>query len=352
MRSGRNWTLMTLSMTFLFLVCLGLCTVVVDPFFHYHPPLDELQYPINNERYQNNGIVRNFKYDAIITGTSMTENFKTTEFDKLFGVESVKVPFSGASYKEIGENLQCAIDANPNIRTVLLCLDSSWFAADKDKMAYDSYPTYLYDNNLLNDVYYIFNKEVLLNDTLGVLSYTNAGFQTTSFDFYANWMEGKEFGKKAVLRTYQRPEKSLDVEITEEEILIIKENISQNILSLVENNAQITFLIFFPPYSILYWDLMNQCGLLEWQLDAEKIVIEMLVEYDNIKLSSFFNNYNLICDLENYKDMLHYGEDINSKILLWVFNGDYQITKDNYQGYCEGERTFYLNYDYEKIFIE
>ena len=74
--------------------------------------------------------------------------------------------------------------------------------------------------------------------------------------------------------------------------------------------------------------------------------------YDNIKLSSFFNNYNLICDLENYKDMLHYGEDINSKILLWVFNGDYQITKDNYQGYCEGERTFYLNYDYEKIFIE
>ena len=100
MRSGRNWTLMTLSMTFLFLVCLGLCTVVVDPFFHYHPPLDELQYPINNERYQNNGIVRNFKYDAIITGTSMTENFKTTEFDKLFGVESVKVPFSGAAIKK------------------------------------------------------------------------------------------------------------------------------------------------------------------------------------------------------------------------------------------------------------
>ena len=58
----------------------GLLIVVVDPFFHYHAPLESLEYPLirDNERYQNDGILRHFTYDTIITGTSMTENFETS----------------------------------------------------------------------------------------------------------------------------------------------------------------------------------------------------------------------------------------------------------------------------------
>lgn len=56
------------------LVLVGVClagiaglTAVVDPFFHYHKPLECLSYPLNNERYQNDGIVKHFDYDAVIT---------------------------------------------------------------------------------------------------------------------------------------------------------------------------------------------------------------------------------------------------------------------------------------------
>lgn len=58
--------------------------------FHYHAPLKFLSYPLVNERYQNNGIVRHFDYDSVITGTSMTENFKTSEAQKLFGSDFIK----------------------------------------------------------------------------------------------------------------------------------------------------------------------------------------------------------------------------------------------------------------------
>ena len=45
----------------------------VDPFFHYRAPdTDRYYYPLNNERSQNDGILRHFDYDALITGTSMT----------------------------------------------------------------------------------------------------------------------------------------------------------------------------------------------------------------------------------------------------------------------------------------
>lgn len=84
-------------------------TVVIDPFLHYHGPLAGLEYPLLDERYQNDGIARHFSYDALITGTSMTQNFKPSEFDALWGAEAVKIAFSGASYREVDENVRRAL---------------------------------------------------------------------------------------------------------------------------------------------------------------------------------------------------------------------------------------------------
>jgi hypothetical protein len=61
--------------------------------------------PDRDERYLNDGIVKHFDYDSIITGTSMTQNFRASEFDELFKAHCVKVPLSGASYREINELL-------------------------------------------------------------------------------------------------------------------------------------------------------------------------------------------------------------------------------------------------------
>lgn len=47
----------------------------IDPYFHYRKPnVDGYFYTLYNERSQNNGISKHFDYDALITGTSMTEN--------------------------------------------------------------------------------------------------------------------------------------------------------------------------------------------------------------------------------------------------------------------------------------
>ena len=51
---------------------LGGVVAFIDPYFHYHAPLPFVRYELNNDRYQNNGIVKHFEYDAIITGSSMT----------------------------------------------------------------------------------------------------------------------------------------------------------------------------------------------------------------------------------------------------------------------------------------
>lgn len=83
---------------------------------------------------------------------------------------------------------------------------------------------------------------------------------------------------------------------------------------------------------------------------AEKYMIEKILEIPNIELYSFFNNYDIICDLDNYKDAGHYMGKINEKILEWISKKEYLLTKDNYQEYINKNLEFYKNYDYDKIY--
>ena len=137
MKSNRKWSITFLSVVFFLIVGLGAVTVVIDPYFHYHAPLDSLEYLIDDERYQNDGIIKKFDYDAVITGTSMTELFKTSEMDALFGTQSIKVPYSGATYKEINDNLENALRYHPELKMVVRGLDMNRFLAKRDEMRYE-----------------------------------------------------------------------------------------------------------------------------------------------------------------------------------------------------------------------
>ena len=337
------------------LALLGGLTAVVDPYFHYHKPLKALQYRIYNERYQNDGIGKHFDYDAIITGTSMTQNFKTSELDALFGTNAIKVPFSGGGYKEINENLARALKTHPHTRLVVRGLDYNGLMhpADWSRYEADFYPDYLYDSKPYNDVKYLFNKSVWFNETLYTLAYTRSGGKTTTFDAYNNWMAGRTFGKEALLSSYSRPQKvSTDAAFSDTVRETVYETVTQNITALAAAYPDTEFYLFFTPYSILFWDSVHQYGNLGQYLDAEKYAIELMLPYENIHLFSFFLDTDVICNFDNYKDANHYGEWVNSQILQWMHEGHGELTAENYEEYCRQEREFYTSYDYDAIFTE
>ncbi len=349
----KKWGIAFFLCTLTLLIILGSITAYIDPYFHYTGPKEGYSYPISNQRYQNDGIMKHFTYDAMIIGTSMTQNFKTSEFDRLFQVNSIKVPFNGATYREINDNLKTAVEYNDNLRVVLRCLDYYRLLDAPDNMRYDKslYPTYLYDKNPFNDVSYLFNKTILFGPTRKVLLYTDTGRETTDFDSYGYWQDDYEFGKDAILKTHTRKEKADEVSaISDADYQNIFDNITGNVTTLAEENPQIDFYLYFPPYSIYYWDDLNQLGTLEKQLDAEKYAIELLLRYENIHLFSFHSEFDLICDPDNYKDYTHYGADINAQILRWMKDGEHLLTTENYEEYCDTIREFYTNYDYDTLY--
>ena len=353
MRTCKRWVISLISLFVLFLLITGIFMVIVDPYFHYHKPLPGVGYILDNPRYQNNGIVKHFEYDAIITGSSMTECFKSSDLDALFNVNSIKVPFSGGSYKEVNDNLAVAVRHNPNLKMIVRCLDANRFFNDKDEMDYNSYPDFLYDNNLLNDVNYLYNKSIFLVALQNVVGYNREGKITLSFDDYCNWSDKQTYGKSAMDAVYHRSTIVQSEEmhpITEEDYARIYATIEQNVLCLARENPNIEFYLYISPYSIYYMDYWHLTGELDRQLAAEKYVIELLLTQENIHVFSFYTEYDMICNLDNYRDIAHHRGEINSQILKWMQEGKHELTLENYEAYCQEELEYYRNYDYDSLF--
>ena len=184
----------------------------------------------------------------------------------------------------------------------------------------------------------------------GVIRYTIEGNKTTDFDTYANWNNNFKFGATNVLDKYNWSYEVIEPLIFTDEIKIIMlENIKYNVTDLADDHLETTFYYFFTPYSICYWDRMKSAGRIDWQIDAQMVAIEEILKHSNIKLYAFNNNFELVCNLDNYIDTTHYGEWVNSWMLEKMYNEEYLLTADNYREYIDAIREFYNSYDYEAL---
>lgn len=354
---SKSWLVGWIIPVAIVLVLIGKKVYSVDPYMQYgKPQTEKYYYELDNERSMNVGIIKNFDYDAIITGTSMCQNFKASEVDELFGVNSIKTCFAGGPYYEINNNLSIALSKNPNIKLVVRGLDYGMMSDVSDRMRDDmgEYPTYLYDDNYFNDVNYLFNRDVVFDRVYNMETQrgsTDFKPGMPSFDEYDNWQRAFSFGVNAVLADGVSFEEvnHEDIELGDEDARLIRENITRNVTSLADKYPNVQFYYFFTPYSVAWWNDCNNYRTTNKLIEGERLAIELILEKENIHLFSFNNATDIVADLNNYKDAQHYGEWVNSIILLCMKEGKYQLTKENYEEYLDEELRLYTEYDYESI---
>ncbi len=339
------------------MIPLCVCVYVVDPYMHYHKPLtDRYYYSLQEDlqRYQNNGILKNFDYDAVIIGTSMTENFKASEMDRLFGTHAVKTPFFGAGYKEINDNLDTAYKHQSELRVIIRSLDLSRVYEDGDYRPYplSGFKT-LYDDNPWNDQSYLFSKEVFFQRIVPMLTAASKeGFSPgiTTFDSYSNWMEGAVFGKEAVIgKDPLDASPGEPIHLTREDREKICMNIRNNVLHLAKEHPDTAYYCFFPPYSAYYWYQGYKSGEMYRNIEVRKTIAEELVDCENIRLFSFDEHTEITTDLNHYKDASHYDESVNTMMLQWMAEDEGRLTTENLNSRMEKDLAFYREYNYRDL---
>jgi len=310
------------------LFLLGGMVFIVDPFFHYHKPIRPLKAVVSKGEYQCIGTVRNFDYDSILLGSSVAENYNNRWFDEAFGGKTIKGIQRSATTVDMLYYLNEAIRTH-ELKNVYYNLDTFSLTADAEKVYPDeSLPLYLYNDNLYDDVKYIWNKDVIFEHVPYMLAMSFMGDYDEGTSY--NWAQYKTFSEEGTLSNYQRAEEVLPM-LSEEDY---KENVDANITAVenvVRNNPQITFRFICPPYSMLWWDNAYRKGETQQNLYANREAFKHLLPYENVEIYYFQNDEAVITDLNNYMDAIHFSDAINAAIVEHMKNGEYKLTLDNYE---------------------
>lgn len=328
------------------MICIGLINVILDPYFHFHKPI--INYRLYEQRYINDGITRHFEYDALITGNSLSENFTPSHYDELFGTNSIKIPYSGGGYKELWSSVGRAIRYNKKLNQALVTMDIDDLARSKDWQRYNDVPEYLYDNNVFNDVEYVLNKTVTYRGSLFNILWTLSGNESTSMDEYSTWE--RETGYIPACASLPHVEDQYELRlISAEDYEKIAINLESNVFPVISNNPDITFKLVIPPSSVAKWAEYYCKGEVDWKIDSVEFAIPLLLQFENVELYGFDDEYAVTDNLEKYSDTVHYDKTINAWMLEQIKTNQHRITVDNYSEYINGIRAFYSNYDYTTL---
>lgn len=341
-----------LSTVIALLLVIAILVVTVDPFFHYHKPIEGFPYIVDNQLSQNPGMAVNMIYDSAIVGSSMTVNFNTNDFANVMGLNTIKLSYSGALPKDDYNILSFIYDEesyarqNNDVKAIFMVIDPNVMTADINATKYEL-PEYLYDDNYINDISYLFNKDVLFQYILKPIIQRQG---TDLATVYYSWWTPEYYNEQWVMPNYVPAEKVDDVTDRDAYIEATKLNLETNILPFIEEHKETTFYIFFAPYSVLYWYDVMQENHLDATLYQVEYIADRLLECDNVRLFDFMDNEEIITDINNYADEIHYKPEFNAWMVQCFNDGNQEIFEGDIEKDMQHLKDIVTTYDYDSLF--
>lgn len=328
--------------------CMAL-VIWVDPFFQYHKPLAWFPYLVDNQVNQNPGLAKHMDYDGILIGSSMTASFNTDWFEELMGMKTQKLSYNGSYPKDLSNIMQLVFDAKGDqVKAVYMAVDQSTFSADPEETKFPV-TDYLYDDNVFNDVPYLLNKDVLLDYILRPLADRKDASDWA--ELYKPWWTDEYYNKANVLMYYEAAEEKQEEEALAADYFkdAVEENLQKNILPYIEAHPETEFYIFYPPYSILFWNDVTREKELEAVIGRLEYMTERLLNYENVHVFNFLGKEDIICNLNNYADYMHYHKNVRRYITECFTTGENELHPENYGQAFDEIRTLAMSYNYPAI---
>ena len=330
-------------------ICLAALAAVVcvqDPFFVLRG-VDEGETAVfDNERYEMAGLIRHQDYSGVVMGTSLVANYRASWFGEGTGETVLKITFPDGWISEFDTALDLAYHTHGELEYVFFCLDPNILVRGEGERTVEL-PDYLYNENPLDDVKYLFNADTC---RYVLEKWVEAGRgQAVSLDEAYTWDGDYVFSWSNALASYIRPEVSRTKLPDDAYAAAAEENLDV-ICGWIEDHPDTRFVIWFPPYSILYWDKMTREGTADAVLSAVEYACQRLLGYETVSLHSFLDDYDVLENLNYYTDHIHCSGELTHAVTQDVLAGRRQLTEETYLRQLEQLREFVAGYDYEWLF--
>ncbi|WP_028133200.1 hypothetical protein [Bradyrhizobium japonicum] len=321
----------------------ALLTYAVDPLQLFRP--SRLAFYSDDTRVQNAGLIRSQSFDTAFMGTSLAIHFRQSDIDRALGVHSLKLAMTGSNSRQQGFVLEQAIGRGA--RRVIWEMDDFIFidAADIESDPYLSVD--LYRGTAKGIASYLFSAAMAKESLFALLRSVPplrppltraAPFLPVKFalpdvdDIYAlprDFDVAREYNAKKTLAAFTyitNPTRSRFLgEGYDYEVMV--RHFEQDAVGLIARHPDVTFDIYFPPYSILQFVAMREASpaTLKTVTDLTAVIARRLAQLPNVRLHDFRAIKEVTHDLDNYGDVIHHSPVVDAMVLRWLASGAYRV---------------------------
>ena len=296
-------------------------------------------------RLQDAGLIRSQQFDTVFMGTSLAIHYRQSDIDKALGVRSLKLSITGATSKEQSFVLTAALQRHP--KRVIWQMDDWIFANAPDVDAEGHFPADLYRLNVKGVASYLFSG-AMARESLWILARSVPPLQPivakltngVMFKFPIADVDDINvlrpdfdvagfYNAKASLSAFRRitdPARSWYLSEGYDYPAMVQA-FERDAIGLIENNPDVTFEIYFPPYSILQFVAMRDASpaTLKAVYDFTTYAFPRLTKFSNVRLHDFRGVQAITHELNNYGDVIHHSPAIDLKILSMLAERKYVV---------------------------
>ncbi|MGL4773260.1 MAG: hypothetical protein ACRC2K_06815 [Clostridium sp.] len=347
MRKEKLWIVSFFIIVSFLLFTVGYKIYKIDPYqqYSYNNPTKEYieDRAMYIQRQLTPGFAKNLDYETILAGSSMSETILRDSMDKILNTKSAKLSISGATPYEIRNVLNTAINTG-KVKTALVSVDLYMYNNEVEYRR-EPYPSHLYDNNPFNDLKYLLNYKILSDEAIKLEKSREESPEIFDLNELYKDKPSTVYAYDTVIPKYdlplysELPEKNYEKDIEEvlnpstresDRFLRMKKNFEENLLKVVKNNPQVNFKIYFPPYSILFWNTQSTSGDHTMLLAFKLMMFEELSKYSNVEVYDFQDVESITHNYNYYKDTSHFSPVVGDILLNFIKNEENLLTKDNY----------------------
>jgi len=327
---NKNYILTFTITAMLILLVIGIINYCVDPFFQYRVKDDSY---ILNPMYVDAGLIKNYDYNTVVIGSSMTQNYNMSDLRKYPGVKPLKLTKGGLNLKEV-LYLYSLIDKD-KVNTFIFTIDPPMFSAEM-KWINNQFPKYLGGDNILDRLQYLYGYETTVRYT-PVDIFLNVYFHDKSYDELPSNIKYKmnidNIGTYAHLPIYNDAEKvkreylqgrSVSFPNLENIDARMEDNLKMVLELLDVDNTDSDFIFVLSPYSLLYWYHIQLSGYYSNYRHFVKTFVDEADKFENVKVVCFYN-VNETADLNNYADITHFNSTLANIVVSNLFTDDYMV---------------------------
>lgn len=339
---------------------LALCALLwlYDPLQVWHKPYFRDISFFRDVRIQAKGIIKNYDFDSFILSTSMMENTLSKEAEQKLGGKWANISIGGFRFNERTIILKYML-THTKPKNIIYSLDMGDWVANRTNDTKNF--AFLYDDNELNDFKIYLNEKFVLcairfsksSDCVGSKDLDNFiswlwikdNGSNARFGGMQKWLENKEHEeiKDAIkkLSSMKTPTPYNPAPFSDS-IKSNQKHITDNLLIFARQNPNTKFSIVIPIYSRLYYRLNDE------DFPKAKVSLKWFVnKVANLKNVTIYglDDLDYADEIANYRDLIHYKNDMNSMQIDAIANGTHILTPENIDEYLQTMENKIKAYD-------